>query len=118
MFTYCVLGAASGLVGRTLLLAGVQRWVSIGLGGLLLAGLFVSPRFLALPWIAGELGRLKSMMAVFLRERSLAAMGLLGLLNGLLPCGLVYAACAGAAATGGSGVRQRVHARLRSGHLR
>lgn len=100
VLTYCVLGAASGLVGRTLLLAGVQRWVSIGLGVLLLAGLFVSPRFLALPWIAGELGRLKSMMAVFLRERSLAAMGMLGLLNGLLPCGLVYAACAGAAATG------------------
>jgi sulfite exporter TauE/SafE len=99
--TYGVLGAACGLVGRTLLLAGVQRWVAIGLGVAMLAGLFVTPQFLALPWVAGEIGRLKATMGVFLRERSLAALAALGVLNGLLPCGLVYAACAGAAATGG-----------------
>jgi hypothetical protein len=40
-------------------------------------------------------------MSVLLRRRSFAALALLGLLNGLLPCGLVYVACAGAAATGG-----------------
>jgi sulfite exporter TauE/SafE len=40
-------------------------------------------------------------MAFFLRQRSLVSLGLLGLLNGLLPCGLVYVACAGAATTDG-----------------
>lgn len=98
--TYGILGAAAGLIGRTLLLAGVQRWLSIGLGTAILTGLFVSPRFLALPWVVGQITRLKSAMAVFLRERSLVSLATLGLLNGLLPCGLVYAACAGAAAAG------------------
>lgn len=98
--TYAILGAACGLVGRTLLLAGIQRWVSISLGAAMLAGVFISPRFLELPWLAAEVVRLKSTMAVYLRERTLASLGILGALNGLLPCGLVYAACAGAAATG------------------
>lgn len=100
ILTYGALGVVCGLLGRTLLLAGIQRWLSILLGAALLAGLFVSPNFLALPWIAGRVGRLKATMATFLRARSLPALGLLGVLNGLLPCGLVYAGCAGAAATG------------------
>ena len=36
-----------------------------------------------------------------LRHRSLTALAVLRLLNGLLPCGLVYVDCAGAAAIGG-----------------
>ena len=39
-------------------------------------------------------------MAVLLRRRSFNSLLVLGLLNGLLPCGLVYVACAGATATG------------------
>ena len=39
-------------------------------------------------------------MAGLLRERSLSSLAILGMLNGLLPCGLVYVACAGAIATG------------------
>src|SRR5690349_1522198 len=42
--TYCLLGLIFGLVGRTLFLAGVQRWASIGLGLALLVGLFSSRR--------------------------------------------------------------------------
>jgi len=99
--TYCVLGFIFGLIGKTLFLAGVQRWASISLGALLLAGLFASRRLSAwnpvLPWIA----RLKSGMAGLLKQKSIPALGLLGMLNGLLPCGLVYVACAGAVATGG-----------------
>jgi hypothetical protein len=40
-------------------------------------------------------------MSVQLRHRSFKSLAILGLLNGLLPCGLVYVACAGATATGG-----------------
>jgi hypothetical protein len=39
-------------------------------------------------------------MAVLLRQRSVGSLWTLGLVNGLLPCGLVYVACAGATATG------------------
>jgi sulfite exporter TauE/SafE len=45
--------------------------------------------------------QLKAGMGVLLRERSFVSLGSLGMLNGLLPCGLVYIACAGATATGG-----------------
>lgn len=98
--TYAVLGLVFGLVGKTLFLAGVQRWVSIGLGLLLLAGLVVSPRALELPWLTGGVGRLRGWMGRHLRERSFRSLAILGCLNGLLPCGLVYVAGAGATATG------------------
>jgi len=100
MITYCLLGVIFGLVGRTLVLAGIQRWVSITLGLILLFGL-ISSRKLAL-WkpVTSLLFRLKSRMSGLLQQRSLASLGILGMLNGLLPCGLVYVACAGATATG------------------
>jgi uncharacterized protein len=99
ILTYCVLGALSGLIGQSLLLAGVQRWTSIVLGLLLLVGL-VSSRKRAL-WrpVTSQVESLKQRMAPLLRQRSAASLGLLGLLNGLLPCGLVYVACAGATAS-------------------
>ncbi len=98
--TYTALGLVFGLLGRTLLLIGVQRWVSVGLGVLMLGGVIASPRFLELPGIVRWVGQLKSWMGGFLRQRTFSALAVLGGLNGLLPCGLVYAACAGAAASG------------------
>lgn len=99
---YAALGALFGTLGHTLMLAGVQRWVSLTLGALLLSGLLVSPKLLQFSWPVKAIGRLKALMAEFLRRRSLASLGVLGGLNGLLPCGLVYAACAAAAATEGT----------------
>jgi uncharacterized protein len=99
--TYCALGLVFGLVGATLWLAGMQRWVSIALGVALLAGLVTSRRLVAWNPVTSLVERLKGPMSVLLRCRSLASLAALGLLNGLLPCGLVYAACAGATATGG-----------------
>ncbi len=101
ILTYCVLGLIFGIVGRAIWLAGLQRWVSIALGGALLLGLLASRRrVLSTPLIV-VVDSLKSRMATLLRRRSLASLGVLGLLNGLLPCGLVYVACAGATSTGG-----------------
>jgi sulfite exporter TauE/SafE len=98
--TYCLLGLIFGLIGHSLLLAGIQRWVSIALGVALLAGLMGS-RKLALSRPAMALvNLLKTKMALLLRRRSLFAVLVLGLLNGLLPCGLVYVAGAGATVTG------------------
>lgn len=100
LVTYSLLGLLSGLAGHALLLAGVQRWLSIGLGVALLAGLLTSRR-LALSRPATVLvGQLKSRMSGLLRHRALSSLALLGLLNGLLPCGLVYIACTAAAVAG------------------
>jgi sulfite exporter TauE/SafE len=99
--TYCALGLVFGVVGKTLFLAGFQRWASIGLGLALLAGLVASRKLALWRPVTTLVGRVKSRMAFLLRRRSLSALALLGVLNGFLPCGLVYVACAGAAATGG-----------------
>jgi len=100
ILTYSLLGVVFGLIGQGLLLAGVQRWLSLTLGVAMLVGLAASRS--ATQWIPVTrlVNPLKSLMAVLLRQRSLLSLGILGLLNGLLPCGLVYVACAGATATG------------------
>lgn len=100
--TYCCLGVLFGLLGQGLLLAGIQRWVSLALGIALLAGLFSSRKLAVWAPATTLVEASKARMSALLRRRSLATLGLLGLLNGLLPCGLVYVACAGAVATGGT----------------
>jgi sulfite exporter TauE/SafE len=99
--TYGALGVIFGLFGKTLLLAGIQRWASIGLGVALLVGLFASRRLALWRPVTSLVNLLKSNLSALLRRRSVASSAALGLLNGLLPCGLVYVACVGATATGG-----------------
>jgi hypothetical protein len=101
ILTYCLLGVVFGLVGKTLVVAGVQRWVSIGLGLMLLIGLFSSRKLALWRPVTSFVEGLKSRMGSLLRRRSFSSRLSLGLFNGLLPCGLVYVACAGAVATGG-----------------
>ena len=102
IITYCALGLLFGLIGKTLWLAGIQRWVSIGLGVMLLAGLFSARKLGVSRPVTALVERLKSGMSGLLRRRSFGGSVLLGLLNGLLPCGLVYVACAGATTTSGA----------------
>jgi sulfite exporter TauE/SafE len=99
--TYCMIGLLVGLIGRSLVLAGVQRWLSIALGIVLLAGVLTSRKLaLSLP-VVRLVGLLKTLMAKNLQRRSITSMISLGLLNGLLPCGLVYVAAGAATMTGG-----------------
>ena len=100
IITYCLLGVIFGLAGKTFLMAGLQKWLSIALGATLLAGLFASRRLALWQPVTRLVEALKHRMAHLLRQRSLASLGMLGLLNGFLPCGLVYVAAAGATATG------------------
>jgi len=90
-----------GALGKTLFLAGIQRWVSIALGLALIAGLFASRKLALWQPVTLSVQQLKRAMSALLRRRSLASLATLGLLNGLLPCGLVYVAGAGATTTGG-----------------
>jgi hypothetical protein len=102
--TYAALGAALGLAGRSLALAGVQRGVSVAAGLLLIAGVWLLPHAAGAAGPAWRVvGWLKRALAGLLRRPGLPALGLLGLLNGLLPCGLVYAAGAASLAAGGAG---------------
>ena len=100
LLTYIALGGLAGTIGQSLRLAGVQRWLSIALGISLLAGLLLARRMGAWIPVTVLVGGLKTRMAGLLSQPTLGAQTVLGMLNGLLPCGLVYVACAGAAATG------------------
>jgi sulfite exporter TauE/SafE len=44
-------------------------------------------------------GKLKKVASKVIQQKSLVGFGTLGLLNGYLPCGILYIALAGAAAT-------------------
>jgi sulfite exporter TauE/SafE len=99
--TYGSLGALFGLAGRTLALAGLQRWLSLGAGAAILIGLAVTSRFAIHTPLARAVAWVKSGLATMLKRQSLGSLWLLGILNGLLPCGLVYVACAASVAMGG-----------------
>ena len=101
--TYVAMGLVVGFLGRRIAIAGFQQTLTVALGAAVLvaalvpaAGAKLAARWSPLrrfhQWLTTGLGAL-------LRRRSLSSLGLIGLLNGLLPCGLVYLALAGAAAT-------------------
>jgi uncharacterized protein len=87
--TYSLIGMLFGLAGRSVAWFGWQQRFSLVLGLLIL--LFVLlPGLRSNRWLNAELLFKGTPVSVFLS----------GVLNGLLPCGLVYLALAGAAATG------------------
>lgn len=102
--TYALLGAAVGLFGLSLNLAGWQQGLSI-LSGILILLLQFAPGNLSgklslslrLPLI---IGRIKKLFSKLIHRKGGFSLFLIGLLNGILPCGLVYLALAGAIGTG------------------
>jgi len=106
VIAYALLGAASGLFGRGLQLAGFQQVVSIGLGVAILIGL-IAPRLLSrLRLSQGPallVMRAQGLMARQLKRTSPEGLFFTGVLNGLLPCGMVYLGLAGALAQDGWG---------------
>jgi sulfite exporter TauE/SafE len=108
--TYAMLGGAFGLLGQGIAVNGLQRWVSLVLGAVILIGVFVSPRLSRQVPITRAVNWLKASLGSLLQHRAVPAMFGIGLLNGLLPCGLVYVACAAAISTGDvlSGVRYMI----------
>lgn len=98
--TYCLLGVVAGTVGKSIFLAGFQRWLSISLGMAILLGFLISKKVALSAPVVRLVARLKSAMSAQLRQRNLRSLALLGMLNGLLPCGLVYVALAGAVSQG------------------
>lgn len=101
--TYACLGVLFGFIGQSAVWAGFQRWISLAAGAAILLGLLVSRRLpLGLPAVR-LVSKLKPWFGPLLGRSSPGSLFCAGLLNGLLPCGLVYAACAGATAAGSVG---------------
>jgi sulfite exporter TauE/SafE len=104
MLTYALFGMLFGLIGQSFALFGYQQKLSVLLGVLILLALLVPKRFAYHLRFTGKLygllNRLKNKIAHLFQQRSLRSFFSIGLLNGLLPCGLVYMGVAGAIATG------------------
>lgn len=100
--TYFSLGLLFGVIGSSVSLIGYQQALSIVLGSLILfAVVFGSKLSLHLPLVARVNQRIKTILSrLLLSEKKLHSYLLIGLVNGLLPCGLVYLAIASAIATG------------------
>lgn len=101
--TYALIGFAFGTFGRGAQLAGLQQWVSILAGGVLLASVIIPgllERWNPTGRAALLVGRLRGKLARNLARTAPEALFLTGALNGLLPCGLVYGAALGATAMG------------------
>jgi len=104
IITYSNLGAILGLIGQSVSVIGYQQQFSIALGILLLTIAFfsinVEYQLVRLPFVNQSYLKLKSLLGQFLKPRSNRSASVstfsIGLLNGMLPCGLVYMALAGA----------------------
>ncbi len=109
VLTYATLGLLSGLLGRRIYIAGFQQVWSISLGLLLLLLVIGHGLNKPGPRIA-FLGRFYGLLQGWIsRLWSSPAKGsyiVLGMANGLLPCGMVYLALAGALST--SGIKEGV----------
>lgn len=103
LLTYFSIGIIFGLLGYGFSMAGFQQWVSIAVGVLMVLSVL-------LPKLAGKtpsltpsvslwLGKVKGTLGKRLGKSSYSNLFAIGLLNGLLPCGLVYMALAGATAS-------------------
>ncbi|HAI75333.1 MAG TPA: hypothetical protein DCM08_03725 [Microscillaceae bacterium] len=104
ILTYSFIGLLVGLLGRGVSLLLSQQWVSIGVGAGLLLVWWLPPQATQRWSVLKPLGQLtnwmKQQFKPFFRSKSVWATFAIGLLNGFLPCGLVYLAMAGAVATG------------------
>lgn len=103
VFTYTMLGLVLGIVGEGLKLTGYHQQISISLGVLMILMVllplgfkqgFVKFNFVAklLQWVKMNLGK-------YLSRKNYSSLFVIGVLNGLLPCGAVYVALTAALAT-------------------
>lgn len=104
IITYTIIGLLFGLLGQSFFIGGLQQALSISLGLLLLFSVIASqinfankPRF---HFLYSFVNATKNQLGNLFNKKGLHYLLFIGLLNGLLPCGLVYLGIAGAIATG------------------
>ncbi|MBA4135476.1 MAG: hypothetical protein C0525_12190 [Flavobacterium sp.] len=100
--SYGILGLAFGLLGRGFYMAGIQQQLSIAVGVGMIVLAVVPEKILAnynfSKPVYRLISRIKSSLGAQFKRKTPDAFFTIGLFNGLLPCGLVYAALFGAIA--------------------
>jgi uncharacterized protein len=104
MLTYSAFGILAGLAGRSIAIAGYQQLLSVMAGILLLLFILIPAGLKPFQKMNSGIfiffNRIKSSLSALFLRKGHRSLFTIGLLNGLLPCGLVYMALAGAIATG------------------
>lgn len=104
VITYTMLGLLFGLLGSRLEMFGLQRIISISLGVLIILTV-ITPISYRIK-LSNKLGlyklvgMLKMYFGKMFKNHSNSSMLVIGMLNGLLPCGFVYIGITGAIAVG------------------
>lgn len=103
IITYSVFGLLFGMMGKSAAFFGYQQWLSILLGAFIILFVILPKKISAFSnknFINTFFERLRSALSDLFLRKNYSSLFFIGLLNGLLPCGLVYMAAAGAVATG------------------
>lgn len=102
--TYTTMGALFGLFGSRLVLFGLQQQMSIAFGAVIVLYVFTPRKIknkIAEAFIYQTVTQfIKSHFAKMISKKSNSSLFVIGLLNGLLPCGFVYVGIAGSISTG------------------
>lgn len=94
-FTYSILGLIVGGLGFSLALTGFQQGISVTMGVLVVLisfGYKKADNLLSISALSGVVGWIKSRLFHYLKSGGKTAFFATGLVNGLLPCGMVYMA--------------------------
>ena len=105
IFSYAVLGLIFGSIGKLIIVSHWQGRLSLILGMLILLYLLVpkqyfhllKPTIFSKPFLA-----LRKQLGKLFQSKNLSSIFFIGILNGLLPCGLVYLALTSSVITGSS----------------
>lgn len=104
VLTYSLIGILFGLLGRGIHLAGFQQWTSILIGAAMIISVlfpyFFREKITIGNLFSGFASRLIIRLKKLFTNRTYFSLLMIGILNGLLPCGLVYVAVAGAINSG------------------
>lgn len=99
---YAIIGLIFGALGKGFFLAGMQQHLSIAIGILMIVFIVVPERKLAQynfsKPIYNVISKVKSALGKQFKNKSYQSLFTIGLLNGFLPCGMVYVALFGAIA--------------------
>ena len=104
IMTYACIGAVFGLLGKGIVLMGMQQNISIILGTIIILSVLAPSLFQRFSQADSKVfswvGKVKSSFQKQFSKTSYTALFTMGALNGMLPCGLVYMAAAGSLITG------------------
>ncbi|APA00434.1 sulfite exporter TauE/SafE family protein [Flavobacterium commune] len=99
---YATIGFVFGLLGKGFFMAGIQQKLSILIGILMIVAIVIPEKTVAQynfsKPVFRHISKLKQVLGNQFKKKSYQSLFTIGLLNGFLPCGMVYVALFGAVA--------------------